>query len=373
MGQNYRFDILKLSYRSPLLSGIVKQIIFWIIAYALLCFIIYITTASNFSYLGIYLNINFFYLFLLILITSFIFGISLGLTDYFLNKKIFLNSSLGRAVLSGGIIYFLLLMGILPILKYIITFFLEVILTDISLGTYLEDSWIYHYYIILVYTFFMTIILSFLNLLDNKFGPGHLIPLLLGKYRFPQEEERVFMFLDLNASTTLAEELGHIKYSMLIQECFLDINRMVRKYNAEIYQYVGDQIVISWPLESLKGFGPTEFYFSVQKNLINKREFYQRKFGIIPSFKAGVHLGLVTKVEVGDVKRDIAYHGDTLNVAARLEGLCSQLNQSIIVSSIFRERGKLNDKYLTTSFGVKTLKGREARLEVFGITPAVIL
>lgn len=158
----------------------------------------------------------------------------------------------------------------------------------------------------------------------------------------------------------------------MIKECFIDINRMVRKYNDEIYQYVGDQIVISWPVQSLKDFAPTEFFFSVQRNLLNKSEFYLEKFGIIPSFKAGVHLGLVTKVEVGDVKRDIAYHGDTLNVAARLEGLCGPLNQSILVSSVFKERAKLNDKYVTTSFGVKTLRGREARLEVFSITPAGI-
>lgn len=92
----------------------------------------------------------------------------------------------------------------------------------------------------------MGLVISFISQMNKKFGPGVLIPLLLGKYRHPQEEERIFMFMDLESSTSHAENLGHIKYSALIRDSFLDISRALSKNRAEVYQYVGDEIVVSW-------------------------------------------------------------------------------------------------------------------------------
>jgi adenylate cyclase len=83
----------------------------------------------------------------------------------------------------------------------------------------------------------MTMVLYFIIQVNKKYGPGILLPLLLGKYRTPIEEERIFMFMDLRASTTLAEKLGHLKYSAFIRDSFMDINHVVSSFNAEIYQY----------------------------------------------------------------------------------------------------------------------------------------
>ncbi|WP_219011061.1 hypothetical protein [Aquimarina litoralis] len=47
------------------------------------------------------------------------------------------------------------------------------------------------------------------------------------------------MFLDLNSSTSIAEKIGHMKYSQLIQDCFDQLD-MTEDFGAEIYQYVGD-------------------------------------------------------------------------------------------------------------------------------------
>ncbi len=53
------------------------------------------------------------------------------------------------------------------------------------------------------------------------------------------------MFVDLKNSTSIAEELGHIRYSQFIQDCFFDLH-VVEAYGAEVYQYVGDEVVLSW-------------------------------------------------------------------------------------------------------------------------------
>ncbi len=43
---------------------------------------------------------------------------------------------------------------------------------------------------------------------SQKFGRGNFWNLLIGKYQNTREETRTFMFLDLNASTSIAEKLG---------------------------------------------------------------------------------------------------------------------------------------------------------------------
>jgi adenylate cyclase len=71
-----------------------------------------------------------------------------------------------------------------------------------------------------------------------------------GKYHIPIVEERIFMFLDMKASTTIAENLGHVKYFEMLKEYYSDISNSIIKYSGEIYQYVGDDIVVSWKLKN---------------------------------------------------------------------------------------------------------------------------
>jgi len=44
--------------------------------------------------------------------------------------------------------------------------------------------------------------------------------------------------MDLKSSTYYAEQLGHFKYSRLIQDCFNDLSASVLKNKAQIYQFV---------------------------------------------------------------------------------------------------------------------------------------
>ena len=55
--------------------------------------------------------------------------------------------------------------------------------------------------------------------------------------------------MDLKSSTTYAEKLGHIKYSQLLQDFFSDLTDVVSQFNVQVYQYVGDEAVISWDKE----------------------------------------------------------------------------------------------------------------------------
>ena len=60
----------------------------------------------------------------------------------------------------------------------------------------------------------------------------------------------------------------------------------------------------------------------MKRELKQKSKLYQDRFGLVPSFKAGIHIGKVTTGEIGKIKRDIIFTGDVLNTAARIQGLC---------------------------------------------------
>ena len=143
---------------------------------------------------------------------------------------------------------------------------LEFSLFKISGPALSEESWPIVFFLLGVYYFFMTLVISFVNQVNKKYGPGILIPLLLGRYRNPKEEDRIFMFMDLKSSTTTAEQLGHLKYSSFIRDCFSDINEVLYPFRAQVYQYVGDEIVVTWPeKEGIKNHFCIEFFFACKR------------------------------------------------------------------------------------------------------------
>ncbi|MDT0676404.1 adenylate/guanylate cyclase domain-containing protein [Autumnicola musiva] len=367
MKNNYTFSAIRIAHKYPLLSNIIKQAVFWILSYSLLLLIIHYNTASIINAVDVEFHNPVISMGVVVILAGLILGFSLGLIDAVLAKNQFKNMPLGISILIGGVLYFIVLMLVINFIRFfLLNYASQLVFDEISIRI-LEDNWKYYNYILMAYSFFMTLVISFVNQMNKRFGPGILIPLLFGRYRYPREEERIFMFMDLTSSTKLAERLGHLKYSALIQDSFLDINRMVKKYNAEIYQYVGDEIVVSWPLHIPGRFSCIDFFFAVQEQLQSRKEYYLQRYGITPHFKAGVHAGIVTAVEVGDVKRDIAYHGDTLNVAARIEGLCKIYNESILISGTVNSMENIRNSYLSNSLGYQELQGRENPVEIFSI------
>ncbi len=163
-------------------------------------------------------------------------------------------------------------------------------------------------------------------------GKDNLAKLLRGKFYNPREEERIFMFLDLQSSTTHAENLGHITYSTMIQDCFNDLGIVIEN-EAEIYQYVGDEAILTWKLrDGLRNQNCIQAYYNFKNQLEKRRDHYLNTYNLMPHFKAGLNSGIVTVTEVGKYKKEIAYHGDTINVAARIQAKCNALGRELLVS-----------------------------------------
>ena len=138
---------------------------------------------------------------------------------------------------------------------------------------------------------------------NDKFGPGILWKFITGKYYHPRQEERIFMFLDLRSSTTIAEKWT-VKILRLMKEIFDDITEPILNSQGEIYQYVGDEVVVTWPaekvLQKIIAFSVSSVFSRLWKQ---RKEHYSREYDLLPSFKAGLHIGEATVGEIGVVKR----------------------------------------------------------------------
>jgi len=214
----------------------------------------------------------------------------------------------------------------------------------------------------------MALVVTSVFRINEKLGPGVLFKWITGKYHNPKEEERIFMFLDLKNSTTLAEKLGNLRFSSLCQDFFRDLSRPVQSTNGEVSHYIGDEAVLSWiPKNGLDQANCLRCFYYMQWAIDQRREHYLREYGVVPEFKAGVHMGLVVASEVGEVKSEIVYHGDVLNTTARITGLCSELQSDLLVSGDLAQRITLPPGTKARSLGPRLLKGKEHEVEIVAI------
>ena len=104
----------------------------------------------------------------------------------------------------------------------------------------------------------------------------------------------------------------------LLTRFFFDIDEPIAAHGGEVHAYVGDEVIVSWPLTTavLRG-ACLDCFFAVRDRIEERGESYRYEFGSAPRFRAGLHAGPVVISECGDSRRQIAYFGDTMNVTAR--------------------------------------------------------
>ena len=191
---------------------------------------------------------------------------------------------------------------------------------------------------------------------------------ILGKYHHPKEEVRIFMFADIKSSTTIAEKLGNVRYFQLLNDFFDDITDPIIYTRGEIYQYVGDEVVVSWSMKNgVPNANCLKCFFEMRQALSKKAKTYEEKYGLVPEFKAGLHVGEVTTGEIGAIKKDIVYSGDVLNSAARIQALCNEYHQKLMISEQLWKQLDEPPQYKTTNLGQIELRGKEAKLNLVGI------
>ena len=201
-------------------------------------------------------------------------------------------------------------------------------------------------------------------------GGRALVNALLGRYRRPTREERVLLFLDLAGSTTLAEKMGELRVQDLLTRFFYDIDPAIVAHGGEVHAYVGDEVIVTWPVGAKPSRNPVDCFFAIQDRVAALAGQYNSEFGLVPEFRAGIHAGPVVISECGDSRRQVAYFGDTVNVAARLQAHCKEAARPLLVSdALVRLLPAANDLAID-ALGPTQLRGRAARIDVFAVERA---
>lgn len=219
----------------------------------------------------------------------------------------------------------------------------------------------------LVYFYLCGFFINFLKGVMRKVGKGNFRSWLLGMLNKPMEQERIFMFLDMKSSTSIAEKLNHKKFSHLIQDVFNDLE-VVDNYQGEIYQYVGDGAIISWNLKD--GLFRNNFlkaFYAFKKLIHRRRGYYKRKYGQVPKFKAGVHAGKVMVLQIGQIRRDISYNGDTINTAARIESKCNEYKQDMLISKDLYDSLEVKKGFSFKHIGEVQLNGKRKGVGIYQV------
>lgn len=182
--------------------------------------------------------------------------------------------------------------------------------------------------------------------------------LLLGRYRQPRAERRFFLFVDLVGSTALAERVGPLAAHRFLAAVFRRVAEAIAACGGDIYQYVGDEIVVTWlEKDGRQDARALRCFFEMRSAL--ERDGTE--------LRAALHFGEVVAGEVGEERRAIVFHGDVMNAAARLENATREAECRFIVSEEALRAFAGIAPYRTRDLGPLALRGRTQPMRAFAV------
>ncbi len=372
--ENYTERARRIAFKFPRLSFVLTQVNFWIFAFIFLTVIFHFFSLAIKDLFPAVKVTNIWFSIMLSVLGGIVYGLFTGSIDLLTTHTAFGWYSTGVRVLVRASLYFAAFVVLFMIMSL---FWSQYMVEYVWNGQEIQFSHEFKRHMstsLFIYTLVLNLLLSYVKQVNNKFGPGILLPLLLGKYQNPSVEKRIFLFMDLKSSTAYAERLGHLKYSEMIRDCFLLANKILVAHNAEIYQYVGDEVVITWREDAgLFKLRCITYYFDFVRSLRTKEAYYMEKYGLVPQFKAGIHVGEVTAIEVGEIKKEIAYHGDTINTASRIQGVCNKYQSNLVVSQSLISRLDIPEHLEVRPIGSELFKGKTKTVHLFAVEEKELL
>jgi len=308
--------------------------------------------------------------FIYIPIGSMLFGLLLGVIETYGINSLFKGKSFLFKILIKSLLYLILIfLFLVAFALFAASDYMGVHLFHPEVLDNLERFvTTFSFYSIAIYISVVCVIVLFFAEIREYLGMFVFLNFLRGKYHKPRVEERIFMFMDMKSSTTIAETLGHVKYYEMLNKYYSDMSDAILNNYGEIYQYVGDEVILTWPLK--KGIEKNACIncFVQIKELINsKAEYYQNKFGVVPKFKAAAHCGKVTSGEIGQLKKEIVFTGDVLNTTSRIQEKCNEYESELLISGKLLKLLEYKDQFSTKKLGSISLRGKQQEVKIIKI------
>jgi adenylate cyclase len=219
-----------------------------------------------------------------------------------------------------------------------------------------------------VYSAVISVLMNLGFGIANIIGPRAFLNFIIGRYHTPVEENRFVVFVDIAGSTGLAERLGGVGIHRLLDRIFRQLTLSVVDYRGEVLDYVGDEIIVTWPARGgAVDYRPLRCFLAMRRELAQASDQLQREFGVAPRIRGSLHFGPVIVGEIGDIKRAIVFNGDVMNTAARLEELSRTVDGGFLASRAAMERFGPAPPIAVRDLGRLPIRGRADGIDVVGI------
>ena len=173
------------------------------------------------------------------------------------------------------------------------------------------------------------------------------------------------------ARRTLAERLGSARYFELLRRFVDDLTDPIVASRGEIYQYAGDEVVVTWPLaEGVRAANCVRCFFLSRDAVAREAERYTRDFGTVPRFRAGLHGGHGHRrrarrpAPADRLRRRHPQHRGAARGVRQADGL------DLVISGPLLRRLTLPSGVTATPCGDLEIRGKEARVTAFSVTGA---
>jgi adenylate cyclase len=220
-----------------------------------------------------------------------------------------------------------------------------------------------------VYIIVFAVLINFTRIMSIKLGQGVLQNYLRGTYFTPKTENRIFMFLKVENSEKEQHRMGPLKFHKFLNKFYYDLSESIIANNSVIYEYVEDLIVLTWPYKNeVENSNGLRLFFELEKVIEKHNGYYLKHFGFEPKIKASIHCGTVVGAEIGELKTQIVYQGDTLNTTSRILDKCFELDEKLLISDDIESIMKLPKKFKLNRHKDITLKGKSTAKTLFSIS-----
>jgi adenylate cyclase len=217
--------------------------------------------------------------------------------------------------------------------------------------------------------FLVTFFFLLVHQLRMLVGASTLRDIVLGRYHRARVEDRFFLFVDIVGSTALAERLGPIAANRFLDRVFQLASDPVDDHRGEVYQYVGDEMVITWKVpQGRMSARPLACYFSIERALADAAAEFTTEFGTVPRLRGALHAGTVITGEVGGSRRAIVFHGDVMNTTSRIENATRELQRPFLASEDALNRIDGRSDYRIEDLGPQPLRGREGHVRLCAVS-----
>jgi len=247
-------------------------------------------------------------------------------------------------------------------IRYNLNFYEVIISNEFNFYIYHED-----FFVALAYVFFITAATNFTIQMNRKMGQGVLVNFITGKYFKPRHVEKIIMFINIRHAQEVIGKKGRLSYHRYINEILFNITYLILHFKGEIYEYVENELVITWtPKNGVENANCIRLFFAIKEKISDSKEIYFERYHVVPDIWGALHYGQLIQGEIGDVKSEIVFHGDTINTASRILSECSE-SHPFLVSSQLVEKIEVPVIFEQKNVGGKVLRGKKEAMNLSSI------